>query len=80
MLDQYVTNLKRLKALAFDAGDKDQPIAANIATLDGILNAYSVSHSFEVYGGDHVNHIAERIETYVLPFFSKNLSFAAEHK
>jgi enterochelin esterase-like enzyme len=80
MLDQYVTNLKRLKALAFDAGDKDQPIAANIATLDGILNTYSVTHSFEVYGGDHVDHIAERIETYVLPFFSKNLSFAAEHK
>lgn len=79
-LDQYITNLKRLKGLAFDAGDKDQPIAANIAILDQALNTNTVPHSFEIYDGDHLNHIAERFETKVLPFFSKNLSFAAEHK
>jgi enterochelin esterase-like enzyme len=79
-LDQYITNLKRLKSLAFDAGDKDQPIAANIAILDEALNTNNVPHSFEMYDGDHLNHIAERFETKVLPFFSKNLSFAPEHK
>ena len=79
-VDQNITNLKRLKGLAFDAGDKDQPIAANIAILDEALNANNVPHTFEIYDGDHLNHIAERFETKVLPFFAKNLSFAPEHK
>ena len=79
-VDQYITNLKRLKGLAFDAGDKDQPIASNIAILDEDLNTNNVPHFFEIYDGDHLNHIAERFEMKVLPFFSKNLSFTAEHK
>lgn len=79
-VDQYITNLKRLKGLAFDAGDKDQPIASNIAILDQILNTNSVPHDFAIYDGDHLNHIAERFESKVLPFFSKNLSFPAEHQ
>jgi enterochelin esterase-like enzyme len=79
-VDQYVVNLRQLKGLAFDAGDKDQPIAANIQILDAILSRYGIAHSFEIYGGDHLNHIAERIETKVLPFFTKNLAFAANEK
>jgi S-formylglutathione hydrolase len=79
-VDQHITDLKRLKGFAFDAGDKDQPIASNIKILDETLNANGVTHAFEIYEGDHLNHIADRIETYVLPFFSKSLSFAPEHK
>jgi S-formylglutathione hydrolase len=79
-VDQHVTDLKRLKGFAFDAGDKDQPIASNIKILDETLNANGVTHTFEIYEGDHLNHIANRIETKVLPFFSKNLSFAPDHK
>jgi enterochelin esterase-like enzyme len=79
-VDQYITNLKRLKGLGFDAGDKDQPIASNIAILDEVLNTNGAPHTFEIYDGDHLNHIAERFETKVLPFFSKNLSFASGHK
>jgi S-formylglutathione hydrolase len=79
-VDQHVTDLKRLKGFAFDAGDKDQPIASNIKILDETLNANGVTHTFEIYEGDHLNHIADRIETKVLPFFSKNLSFAPDHK
>jgi S-formylglutathione hydrolase len=67
---------KRLKGFGFDAGDKDQPIAANIGRLDETLKANAVPHLYEVYEGDHLNRIAERIENRVLPFFSKNLSFA----
>jgi S-formylglutathione hydrolase len=80
ILDQHITDLKRLKDLAFDAGDKDQPIASNIKTLDELLNHYAVRHTFEIYDGDHLNHIAERIETKVLPFFSKNLTFVPGYK
>jgi S-formylglutathione hydrolase len=34
MVDQYMGNLKRLHAIAFDAGDKDTSIAETIKTLD----------------------------------------------
>jgi S-formylglutathione hydrolase len=79
-IDQYITNLKRLKGLGFDAGDKDQPIAGNIGRLDEALTANAVPHLYEVYQGDHLNRIAERIETKVLPFFSKSLSFPAARR
>ena len=73
MIDQYIFNLKRLKAIAFDAGAQDNMIAATVRTLDQILNDYGVARQFEIYPGDHINHVADRIETKVMPFFSKNL-------
>ncbi len=75
MIDSYIANLKKLKAIAFDAGDEDRSIAASIRELDEILNTYGMEHFFEIYKGDHVNRIAERIDAKVLPFFSKNLAF-----
>ncbi len=74
MLDAYIPNLRRLRALAFDAGDKDAAIAASIRVLDQRLNGYGLAHGFEIYAGDHVNHIAQRIETKLLPFFSAQLA------
>jgi enterochelin esterase-like enzyme len=73
-LDQYIDNLKKLKGIAFDAGTRDQGIAASIKVLDEELNKYNVKHTFELYEGDHINRIAERIETKMLRFFSDNLS------
>jgi hypothetical protein len=35
--------------------------------------------TFELYEGDHTNRIAARLETKVLPFFSKQLDFATKH-
>jgi hypothetical protein len=75
MIDQYIANLKELKAIAFDAGEQDAGIAATIKTLDEILTDYKIEHTFEIYDGNHTNHVAERIETEALPFFSQNLSF-----
>jgi S-formylglutathione hydrolase len=75
MVDQYVGNLKKLKGIAFDAGDKDTGIAGTIRTLDGILNGYDLPHTFEIYEGDHVSGIQDRIETKTMQFFSKNLAF-----
>jgi S-formylglutathione hydrolase len=74
-LDQYITNLKKLRAIAFDAGTKDQGIAASIKVLDGELNKYGIGHIFEIYEGDHTNRVAERIGKKMLLFFSDNLSF-----
>ena len=74
-LDQYIFNIKKLTAIGFDAGDKDRNIAESIKTLDTVLNRYHIQHSFEIYEGDHINHVAKRIEEKMLQFFSKNLSF-----
>jgi len=73
MLDQYVPSLKRLRAFAIDIGDKDGLIGSN-RELDEALTRFGVAHTFEVYDGDHVNKVGERIELKVLPFFATNLS------
>jgi len=78
MVDQYITGIKKLKALGFDAGAQDAGIAATRRTLDEILNAYGVAHEFEIYEGNHTNHVAGRIEGKTLPFFSKALVFAGK--
>ena len=74
MIEQYVANLKKMHAIAMDAGDKDEPIASTVRTLDQILTSYDIAHAFEIYPGNHVSGIADRMETKTLPFFSKNLS------
>lgn len=75
LVHQSIPNLRRLKALAFDAGDEDRGIAAAAAELDAVLDRYAIDRSFEIYKGDHLNRIADRIEQRVLPFFTKNLRF-----
>jgi enterochelin esterase-like enzyme len=80
MIDQYISNLKRLHAIAFDAGEQDAAIAGTVEVLDGILSAYGLPHTFEIYQGTHVSRIAERMETKTLPFFSNNLSFRQSGK
>jgi S-formylglutathione hydrolase FrmB len=74
MVDQYLDNLKQLKSMAFDAGDKDTAIASTTRTLDTMLTSYGVPHVFEIYDGNHVNRIADRVEQHVLPFFSNTLA------
>ncbi|MCF0053574.1 esterase family protein [Dyadobacter sp. LJ53] len=73
-IDQYIANLKQLKGIAFDAGNKDQPIAANIKLLHALLDNYKIEHTYEEYEGDHLNKIGERIEHKMLPFFSEKLT------
>jgi S-formylglutathione hydrolase len=78
MIDQYVTNLKKLDAIAIDVGDKDG-LAASNRQLSDILTQYGIRNTFELYEGDHTNRIAARVETKVLPFFSNHLEFGAKH-
>ena len=77
-LDQYIYNIKKLKAIGFDAGTKDVSIAASIKVLDSGLTKYGIPHSFEIYEGNHTDHVAQRIEKRMLEFFSKNLSTASK--
>ena len=77
-LDQYVPNLRKLHAIAFDAGVNDEfkQIPLDLVTLDRDLDNYGIPHTYETYEGTHVDHIPQRLEEKVLPFFAKNLSFA----
>jgi len=77
MLDQYVPNLRKLHAIAIDVGDKDNLSTSN-KELSRVLGQFDLSNSFEIYDGDHTNHIAARVETKVLPFFSRQLIFSNE--
>jgi hypothetical protein len=76
MLDQYVTNLRKLRAIGFDAGSHDiSPIPGDIKLLDEELNAYAIPHAFEIYDGDHTSGAAARLEKVVLPFFGRTLAW-----
>jgi len=80
MVHQYVPALKKYRAIAMDAGDKDMGINNTVKILDQILSDYGIRHVSEIYEGDHVNRIAERLATKVLPFFGANLSFKAKKR
>lgn len=74
-IHQYIPNLKRLKAIGLDAGTKDVGISGATKQLDQVLTDYGIAHFYESYEGDHLNRIAERLQTKTLPFFSQHLSF-----
>jgi S-formylglutathione hydrolase len=74
MVAQYIPNLKLYKAIAMEVGTKDNLLATN-KELEQTFTVFGVTHTYEEYEGDHTNKVFERIETSVLPFFSKQLSF-----
>jgi S-formylglutathione hydrolase len=81
MVDQYITNIRRLHAIAFDIGSKDFLVNSEAAqSFDRALTVYGIPHTYETYDGDHVNRIGLRLETKVLPFFGKNLSSPAKKR
>jgi S-formylglutathione hydrolase len=75
MVHQYLTQLRQFTAIAVDAGDDDRGIVDTVRTLDKILSDYGVPHVAEVYPGDHVNRVDQRLDTKVIPFFSTHLAF-----
>jgi enterochelin esterase-like enzyme len=72
MVDQYVPNLKRYRAIVMDVGLQD-PLIGNNKDLDQALTRLGVTHTFETYEGTHTSRVKERFATSVLPFFSTNL-------
>ncbi|HEY5566880.1 MAG TPA: hypothetical protein VIM81_06510 [Gammaproteobacteria bacterium] len=53
---------------------QDSLIGVNKA-LSHVLTSYGIEHVYETYEGNHTNKVAERYETRVLPFFSRELAF-----
>ena len=74
-IEQYIPNLRKLKAIGMDAGLQDRGISSSTKKLHELLDAYNIPHQYESYQGNHTNRIAERIRTRTLPFFSRYLSF-----
>jgi S-formylglutathione hydrolase len=72
MLDQYVPNMKKYSAIAMDVGLQDPLIASN-KEFDEALTRLGIPHTFETFEGNHNNHLEDRIEGKVFPFFSKHL-------
>jgi enterochelin esterase-like enzyme len=75
-LPQYVSGLKRYKAIALDVGDQDS-LKTDTATLHEMMESYGIANSFEIYPGTHTSDVAVRFQDFVLPFFSKTLAFEA---
>ena len=72
-VDQYVPALKQYRAIMLEVGDKDG-LAASNTQMDAALTRLGVKHGWEVYDGDHLNHIDRRFEDKLIPFFSKHLA------
>jgi S-formylglutathione hydrolase len=79
MVDQYSSNLKKYKAFMMDCGLQDTLQGSN-KELDESLTRLGVPHNYETYEGDHTNHVKDRWELKVLPFFSNNLAFTQSKK
>jgi S-formylglutathione hydrolase len=75
MADQYVTSLRRLRGIAFDAGTQEAAIQSANRQFAESLKRNKVEHTFEVFDGGHTDKVRERIETKMLPFFSRTLVF-----
>jgi hypothetical protein len=73
-VDQYITDLRRYRAIAIDVGDQDG-LRSDTVKLHEALDKFGVANSFELYKGTHTNKMAERFQNYVVPFFSRNLCF-----
>lgn len=74
-IEQYLTNVKKLTAIGMDTGLNDGGITIATKKLHELLTRYGIEHDYESYEGNHVNRIVERIQTKVLPFFSRHLQF-----
>jgi hypothetical protein len=73
MVDQNVANLRRYKAIALDVGDMDR-LKDDTAELHRLLDAYGIANGFDLYHGDHVSNVADRMQNHVLPFFGRVLA------
>jgi len=74
MIDQNRANLKRLRGIAFDVGTSED-LLNSIRQFSGALKRNKIEHLFEEFDGDHIDKTAVRIETRIMPFFSRTLAF-----
>lgn len=78
LLIKYINSVNEIdghpKALKFDLGSEDRYVSSN-ERFSAKLKEWNIEHQFELYDGNHLNRIHNRITKSVLPFFSANLAF-----
>jgi enterochelin esterase-like enzyme len=72
MIDQYIDNLREYRAISLDVGDQDG-LRFDMIKLHEVLDKYGIANGFEIYHGTHTSAVADRFQSHVIPFFSRNL-------
>lgn len=73
LVPTHTDSLRQLRGIKFDSGVSDE-IVSNSRAFAKALTTAGIQYSYEEYEGNHYNRIRKRIETRLLPFFSKILS------
>ena len=73
MIPSHVWELRSYKAIGSDVGTKDGLIKDDTA-IHEMLDRQGVANTWATYEGTHVDHIAQRFDEVVLPFFAQNLA------
>jgi enterochelin esterase-like enzyme len=75
-LEASAANLQRYYAIAVEIGTKDTLLASNRQLHETLMRLH-VPHYYEEHDGGHADKLIERVETRLLPFFSRNLTAPA---
>jgi enterochelin esterase-like enzyme len=73
MIPSHVWALKSFKAIGSDVGTKDGLIKDDTA-IHEMLDQQGVANTWATYEGTHTDHIAQRFDEVVLPFFAQHLT------
>jgi S-formylglutathione hydrolase FrmB len=73
MIPSHVWALKSYKAIGSDVGTKDGLIRDDTA-IHEMLDKQGIANTWATYEGTHVDHIAQRFDEVVLPFFAQHLT------
>ncbi len=73
-IDQYISGLRRYRAISIDVGDQDG-LRVDTAKLHDVLDKYGIANSFEIYSGTHTSRVADRFQNHVMKFFSETLEW-----
>jgi S-formylglutathione hydrolase FrmB len=76
LIDQYIPNCRRYRAIAIDVGDQDG-LRVDAGKLHDVLDQYGIANAFDIYPGTHTSDVAVRFQEHVIPFFSRTLEFEA---
>jgi enterochelin esterase-like enzyme len=73
MIPSHVWALRSYDAIGSDVGTKDGLIRDDTA-IHEMLDKQGIANTWATYDGTHTNHIAERFDEVVLPFFAQHLT------
>jgi S-formylglutathione hydrolase FrmB len=73
MIPSHVWQLKGYKAIGSDVGTKDGLIKDDTA-IHEMLDKQGIANTWATYEGTHTDHIAQRFDEVVLPFFAQHLT------